>query len=206
MKGAEQRIEYDVLPQKAVPASAKIRKTVIKHLFDQQCGPSEENTSTYQGVARLDEVNGRFVRYKMFFDAYCGGAHPNGYIAYATFDSKSGQEVDMNQEIPVQGLSYDSPQFNAYQNRLARLVLANLKTTTFEYDNNCFEDATNDEDKIEFILGLNPYIAAPKNSKTLILTIMPPHVGAACMFSTELDVSVFSKNLKPNGKLIQWLN
>ena len=133
-KNSTQKITWDKLADRAVPAAAAINQALRAELVDQACGASDEpdRSYDYEATATVTEVNENYVSYTVYASSYCGGAHPNHGTYHDTFNSKTGEQLEFDKEVPRQntdGANVDWDAFEKYQRELAETMFSEIKSS-----------------------------------------------------------------------------
>ncbi len=211
-----------LLPESAAPAYNVISKQ-IEEMATEGCGLSADEVkkeieefygadaqiSYYASVsARIVGLNKNYVGVEATTSSYCGGAHPNYGTYYMTFDSKTGEQVLLDSEIPVQDLSGDNwDKFHAYQKELAQIIYKNIGSEIAkdaDAYSGCYSGQTKQE-VLESLESFFPLISGYAANKTVVLTVNPPHVATPCALSVRVPFAEVEKYFAPNAKAKKWL-
>lgn len=211
-KNYESSIDYPVFFENSIPAYAKINETLKAQLKEYGCAPEDaaesEMTYDYTAVARVIGLNKNYVGIEVSSSSFCGGAHPNYGTYGMTFDSNTGELVDIEQEIPQQHYGDDTTpeEYDLYQNKLATLIYNNLKAAAFfeGEDAGCF-DGLSKEETISEIAMMWPYVSGLAKDKKVVLRTSPAHVMAVCELSVRVPYDDVKNLIAPKSKLHKWL-
>ena len=208
--GTDQTIHYQLLSAEASPAAAAINAAIRKSLLDGSCEvqDNDPNQLYYDATAQIREANANYVSFEIATDEYCGGAHPNTGTYYIVSDARTGEQIDMNKEVPAQDLSGSNPDFSAldrYQKALAKKMVAALKASGSSElnENSCLEGLSMKE-KVNEIASMFPTLAGLSKGK-IIATISPAHVAAACTFEIEMSLKQVNEFIRPDSVIRSWL-
>lgn len=217
-KNYDSTFKYPVLLQNSVAKAAdKINKNFLQSLIDKGCGGDEEPTAeisfNYDISSRIVALNASYVGYEVSYDDYCGGAHPNNGTYNVTYNAVSGEEINMDQEVPVQSydnISNPNGSFDKYQEELAKIMYANLKTATLDMtDESSLEDCLGLKDGkkavIDQLVTMFPMISGLAKNKEVIIRTYPAHVMAICGLSVRVPFSKVEKYFKKDSVVRPWL-
>lgn len=206
----EANLSFPIILQKATLdiAAAKINQNFINHLATASCTPEDAKGSTlnlyYDASAEIVDINNNYVSYKVTYDDFCGGMHPNNGTYYKTYNSVTGEEISMNEAVPAQNFDkddFDWQQLEAYQAELAELMLQNLDKNSAVYKD-CYSE---ESDMPMLIADFFPTIAGLGKNQTIILKTSPPHVASICEFSVEVPYSAVEKYFSSDSIVKEWM-
>lgn len=211
--GLDFKLSYQKVTAKVVTARDVINKSLRDKFIEIACSASdalEENTVyDTQIVAKAVAVNKNYVGFEVSGSEYCGGAHPSHFIFHLTYDAKTGEEVEMDKEVPRQAVGdiTDWEDREKLQMELAEVIYKNLANATDQdMDNDCYSlELDSATDIIDGIAMYSPSISGLSKNKKVILQTSPPHAAFACALTVVVDYSRVKKFITPTGKLSQWL-
>lgn len=205
-----QKITWDRLADVGSDSLAKINSAVRADLVESACGASDEpdRSYDYEATAQVIELNNKYVAYKVTSSSYCGGAHPNYGTYHLTFDAKTGEQLDLGKEVPLQNFDgdVDWDARDKYQQELAQIIFDEAKASgsTAIKDTGCFEDIT-DAEVVQQIKEFWPAISGLAPGNKVMTSISPPHVATPCQFDLPVDLSAVEKYLAPDSKIKELL-
>jgi hypothetical protein len=201
--------KYDV-PQfndQSVPAYAKINDELVAYIEGNGCDAAEaaksENGYNYDTSSTVVALNKNYVGVAMANDSYCGGAHPNTSTDYATFNSQTGEKLNIAKEFGFQ--DYDDPNYDSAKQELLHNKIAKILLTRIPADvEDCFAKMTPKE-KLEQMETMYPYVAGLAKNGTLVLGVQPAHVIAVCGFFVRVNKKDVKNLLIKGSYLENWL-
>ncbi|MBY0314663.1 MAG: DUF4163 domain-containing protein [Bdellovibrionales bacterium] len=208
---SQAEISYPVFFENSVPAFQKINADIVTHLKESSCGPVFEGEEewreySYNVTTRVVGLNQKYIGLEMTYDIDCGGAHPNFGFYNRTYNSQTGEVVDMGTEIPLQDFENEDWQAQEqYRKELAAIMYNNLgQLTDKDWEPSCYE-GMNKQETIEQIEQFWPYVSGLAKDKKVIIRLSPPHVATPCGFAVRVSYSEVQKYLAPNSILHTWL-
>lgn len=211
-----------ILPDSVVTSYEVINKQ-IEEMALQGCGASAEEIKkeieefygkdaqiSYDSSinAKIVGLNPNYVGVEVNSSSFCGGAHPNYGTYYLTFDSKTGEQVSFDSEIPSQNVSGDDwEKFQVFQKELAQIIYKNIAPQIAK-DADAFNGCYSEQSKKEILESLEtfyPMISGYAANKKVVLTVNPPHVATPCALSIRVPFSAVEKFFAPDAKAKQWL-
>ena len=219
----EMYARYPQLLPQSVVSSYEIINKQIEEMALQGCGASAEEIKqeieefygkdsqiSYDSSinAKIVGLNPNYVGVEANSSSFCGGAHPNYGTYYLTFDSKTGEYISFDTEVPLQNsFDKDWEKFQAFQKELAKIIYKNIApqiAKDAESYNGCYSEQSKQE-VLESLEMFYPMISGYAANKKVVLTINPPHVATPCALSVRVPFSQVEKFFAPNAKAKQWL-
>lgn len=197
---------HSLLPG-SVPAFQKINDSFLSEIRSEGCDAEEaatvEMSYDYSASARIIGLNTNYVAYEVWVSSYCGGAHPNYSQYYKTFNAKTGENVDMNANVTMQGEDVDYEVFEKYQGELAEIIYESGQLS--QQGNGCYDDMTKQE-VIESLQMFYPYIAGLAKGKQVVLAVSTPHAAAPCSVAVRVPLSKVQKFFGADSEVPALLN
>ncbi|MBX3021373.1 MAG: hypothetical protein KF799_06805 [Bdellovibrionales bacterium] len=203
---SEIEISYPELFSNSVPAYATINADIAKNVRN-GCGEPEADQPGfyYEAEARVVALNKNYVGIGVSGNDYCGGAHPNSWSYYLTYDSQSGKSLNIEREFGF--TDYDAPDYDSDMNDALRTKLAGILVNHIppedQGEEGCFPGTR--QEKIEALLTFYPVVHGLAKDKTIVLGIQPPHVAAACRFEIRVKLQDVKSMLPESSYLNEWL-
>ena len=180
----------------------------IKNEIEEFYGKDAQISYFSSTAAKIVGLNKNYVGVEVTSSSFCGGAHPNYYTYFLTFDSQKGEQVAFDSEIPLQNTTgNDWEKFNAYQKDLAKIIYKNIAPIIAkdqEAYNGCYSGQTKQE-ILESLEMFYPMISGYAANKKVVLTVNPPHVATPCALALRVPFSEVEKFFAPTAKAKQWL-
>jgi hypothetical protein len=202
----EFKIDLPQFNAHSVPGYSKINATLVSTIESYACDPSQDSVIPsgyyYDSTSHVVALNNKYVAVETSGDDYCGGAHPNTFDNFMTFDAQTGEVLDIAKEfgfVDYQDLTYNQAQQDALSNKVAKILLAHLPA-----DNDCFKNLSSEE-KLQELQTMYPHVAGLAKEGTVVLSVDPAHVVAACGFSVRVHKNEVAKLLKRGSYLENWL-
>jgi hypothetical protein len=196
-----------LLPATVAKAYQKINADLYQTLLDSGCDAAEAAVSEagmdYNVFARIIALNEKYVAYEILDNSYCGGAHENHSTYYQTYNSQSGERVDIGANVAMQSDDVSYEEFEAYQTDLAQVIFnsADFKSQK----NSCYEDL--DEDStVAALAGFYPYIAALAKNKLVLISVTTLSSSLPCALSVRVPMSEVAPFLKNESEIFSLIN
>lgn len=178
---------HQLLPAAVAKASEEINKNLLSSIRAYGCDAQEAEESAneydYSVNARLIALNSSYVAYELTMNSYCGGAHPNYATYYMTFNAQTGDEIVINNEVPMQKDEVAYEEFKQYQAEIAEVIYSSADFK--KLDNGCF-DGLSKKETIEELAAYYPYIAGLAKGKKVVLAVSVSHANTPCAFSVRV--------------------
>lgn len=201
---SESTYSYPELFAGSVPAYASINAQIKDSVEDGQCGEPQEPEQTYYygAEAKVVALNKRYVGVQITGDQSCGGAHPNYFTYFLTFDANTGNALNIEKEF---GITEDWETNQVIQAKLAKLLAGKLPADDGDEAGGCFEGLKG-KDLEDQLVQFYPVVHGLAKNKTVVLGIMPPHVATVCRFEARFSYAEIKPLLIPGSflnKLLQ---
>lgn len=200
-------VSYPEFFSTSIPAYQQINHYIYKTVVTEGgCGEWYEGDPDYDysATARVVGLNKRYVGVEVWVSDYCGGAHPNYYSYWMTFDSNNGKPLEIFRELGFK--AYDDRDYNYQQAEIKRRELANLIVDMIPEDGlQCMEGMTRDEKIEELVATYWPRVAGLAKGKTIVISTDVPHAMKPCEFSLRLTYQQAQSMIVPGSYLHTWL-
>lgn len=196
-----------LLPSTVAEAYKKINTDLYQTLLDSGCDAGEAAVSEagmdYNVFARVIALNKKYVAYEILDNSYCGGAHENHSVYYQTYNSQTGEIVDIDASIAMQSDDVGYEEFEAYQIDLAEVIFnsADFKSQK----NSCYEDL-DDASTVAALAGYYPYIATLAKNQQVVISVSTPSASLPCALSVRVPMSDVAPFFKNGSEIFELIN
>ncbi len=208
-KGYAIDVSYPEFFSNSIPAYRQINALIYQIIVTEGgCGIEDNEEAQiaydYYGRGRVIALNSRYVGVEVFASDYCGGAHPNHYTYFLTFDSNNGKYLDIYRELGFK--RWDERDYDWEKQRERRRELSSLIVDLIPQEaKECMLATTRDERIEELTDTFYPYPAGLAKGKTIVISTSVPHAMKPCEFSLRLSYEQLKALITPGSFLEEWL-
>lgn len=198
----EAKIQYPKIKRVSwVWASKTISKNIKANLMEYGCLGEGETVDEYgasgmdyEATAAIIGLNKNYVGIKVNFNSYCGGAHPNHGTYFLSYNSMTGEEIKMDEEVP--GNNYDNLQREEVSLALAEIILDNS-----DMDSECLAGENREENIREIADFQSPKISGIAKDKMVVISTNVAHAMKPCEVSLRVPYSSVKSFIKSGSIL-----
>ncbi len=203
----EYEVSYPAFFAGSIPGYEKINAALKETIADSGCDVNDipvDRSYDYGATGKVIALNKHYVGVQVSVNSDCGGVHPNYSELFYTYDSETGEALNIENEFGF--VSYDDPKYDPAKDDARRLKVAKIlaKYAKKGDGEGCFDDMT-EKQKIEEISTMYPTIGGLAKDKKVVVTVQPAHVAMACWFEVRVDLAVVKSLLNPASYLNTWL-
>ena len=200
-------VEYPLLLNGSTPGYQAINTHLKLNVIENGCDVdqgSKQIQYNYNVTVKVVALNSGYVGFRVEYDNYCGGAHPNYGTYFMTYEASTGKYLEIEREFGFkdpESADYDGQADEVRRHLLAEMMVAKVPRDLL--DNDCF---TYNGQPVADGIALNyPYVAGLANRKRVIMAISPPHVASICYFDAVFSYDEVKNLIDPGSYLHGWL-